>query len=128
MTTTFTIDGAAILSIASLYDELNRVFMADEDWRLGESLDGLNDLLHGGFGAMAGDGAVRVVWTDHEASRRGLGREATAEYYREKLRYPERFDAVRFRRLLEALPGGPTYFDTVLEVFADHPRIELVLA
>lgn len=24
--------------------------------------------------------------------------------------------------------GGPTYFDTVLEVFADHPRIELVLA
>ncbi|GAA3913790.1 barstar family protein [Microbacterium invictum] len=128
--TTFTIEGAAVHDIASLYNELDRVFMADEDWQLGPSLDALNDLLHGGFGALHGHDAVRIVWRDHAASRRALGRETTAEYYREKLRHPETFSAERFEPLLDAVEAGTgsTYFDIVLEVFADHPEIELVLA
>lgn len=128
--TTFTIEGAAVHDIASLYDELNRVFMADEDWQLGPSLDALNDLLHGGFGTMHGHEGVTIVWRDHAASRRALGREATAGYYRKKLRHPETFSAERFGPLLDAVEAGagPTYFDIVLEVFADHPDIELVLA
>jgi len=127
---TFDIDGAAVHDIASFYDEINRVFMTGEDWRLGPSLDALNDLLHGGIGTLRGHDEVRIVWHDHEAGRRALGREATIDYYREKLRHPEIFSADRFRPLLDELEAGDgaTYFDIVLEVFADHPEIELVLA
>ncbi|MDN3496669.1 barstar family protein [Planococcus sp. APC 4015] len=125
--TTFTIDGSAIRGIPSFYDELNRVFMTGEDWRLGESLDALDDMLYGGYGALAGADGIRIVWTDHDASRRALGREATAEYYREKLRHPEIYDATHFRRRLAGLPTGPTYFEIILDIFAGHPEIELVL-
>jgi RNAse (barnase) inhibitor barstar len=127
--TTFTIDGGAIRDIPSLYDELNRVFMEGEDWRLGESLDALNDLLYGGFGALLDADDVVVRWTDSAASRAALGHDTTIAYYRGKLAHPETVDADRFGRLLaEAEAGrGQTYFDIVLEVFADHPEIALEL-
>jgi RNAse (barnase) inhibitor barstar len=128
--TTFTIDGGVVRGIPSLYDELNRVFMAGEDWRLGPSLDALDDLLYGGYGALATAAApVRVVWTDAAASRRALGVEATADYYRGKIAHPEVFDAARFTRLLAELEAGtgPTYFDMVVDVFAGHPEIALLL-
>lgn len=88
---TFTIRGAVVRSIPSFYDELNRLFMAGEDWTLGPSLDALNDLLYGGVGALQGDDEIRVVWSDHALSREALGRETTAAYYREKLQHPETF-------------------------------------
>ena len=128
--TTFTIDGAAVRDIGSFYDEINRVFMADEDWRLGQSLDALDDLLYGGLGALRHAEHVRIVWRDHRMSRDALGRDATAEYYREKLRHPGVFDTARFEtKLAELLAGtGRTYFELVLEVFAGHRDIELVFA
>ncbi|WP_189654972.1 hypothetical protein [Paracoccus mutanolyticus] len=41
---------------------MNRVFMAAEDWQLGDSLDALNDMLYGGYGALHGAGSVRLRW------------------------------------------------------------------
>ena len=127
--TIFTINGAAVRDIASLYDELNRVFMAEEDWQLGPSLDALNDLLYGGFGALHGVSEAHIIWTDHTISRRMLGLDTTREYYRGKLSQPQIYSAPHFRGLLEELENGTgrTYFDIVLEVFADHPEIELIL-
>lgn len=128
--TTFTIEGSAVHDIASFYAELNRLFMAEEDWRLGASLDALDDLLYGGIGALARADDVRIVWRDHTSSRAALGLSATAEYYREKLRHPETFNTEHFRGRLADLDAGtgPTYFDIVLDVFADHRDIELILA
>lgn len=127
--TTFTIEGAAIRDIASLYTELDRVFMGDEDWRLGPSLDALDDLLYGGFGALVGADDVHVIWRDHDASRRALGRDATMAYYREKLTRPAVFDHSHFTRKLDEVEAGAgqTYFEIVLEIFAAHPDIALEL-
>lgn len=129
MSTEFRIDGTAVVDIASLYDELNRVFMVGESWTLGPSLDGLDDMLYGGYGALHGLDGVRVVWEDHAASRRALGRDETIAYHRSKLDRPGMFDAERARSAIAALEAGAgsTYFDTVLEIFESHPRIELVL-
>ncbi|PVW06354.1 ribonuclease inhibitor [Microbacterium sp. Gd 4-13] len=126
---TFTIRGAVARSIPSFYDELNRLFMTGEDWKLGPSLDALDDLLYGGYGALQGDDAVRVVWSDHAVSREALGRETTAAYYREKLRHPETYSREHFSELLAQLETGTgqTYFDIILEIFAHHPGIDLVL-
>lgn len=130
MPKTLTIEGAAIHDIASFYAEVNRVFMAGEDWTLGQSLDALDDLLHGGYGAISGREPVRLVWKDMAASRAALGHDATAAYLREKLRRPDVYNAALARQQLDALDrgDGTTYFEIVVGIVADHPNITLVAA
>jgi RNAse (barnase) inhibitor barstar len=130
MTKTLTLEGARIRDIASFYAEVNRVFMAGEDWTLGESLDALDDMLRGGYGAIKGREPVRLIWKDMAASRAALGVEATAAQLRAKLQRPDAFDVARIARQLDGLERGegPTYFDTILHILADHPNIELVAA
>jgi RNAse (barnase) inhibitor barstar len=128
MTRTFTLDGHRIHDIPSFYEEINRVFMTGVDWTLGPSLDALDDLLYGNYGALDGDEAVILVWTQFAASRQALGVEATRQYLLAKLAQPERFNTTRFQRELDALDAGTgqTYFDIVLEIIAAHPNITLV--
>lgn len=122
------ISGRAIVDIPSFYAEINRVFMADEDWALTESLDALNDLLHGGYGAIAGGGPVELRWSDMAASKAALGAATTRAFLREKLQRPDRFAVDGIRRQLAALERGEgkTYFEIILEIIADHPAIVLV--
>ena len=121
-----TIEGDAIDDIASFYDEINRVFMSQEDWKLGPNLDALNDMLHGGYGAIGGE-PITIVWRNMDRSRAVLGLDATRDFYRKKLMRPDIFDADRIKRDLNALEdgSGPTYFEIILEIIADHPNIEL---
>jgi RNAse (barnase) inhibitor barstar len=126
---TLTLNGAHIHDIPSFYAEVNAVFMANESWRLGESLDAFNDLLYGGFGALAGSEPVTLVWRDAKRSRAALGFEVTRRYYQDKLAQPERFNVAYFQRQLAALENGSgqTYFDILLDIIADHPNITLVM-
>ena len=126
---TLTIVGSAILDIATFYDEINRVFMADEDWSLGQSLDALDDLFYGGYGAIAGHAPVTLVWQDIEASRAALGIETTKAFLRAKLTN-KAFNASLVTAQLDALEQGcgKTYFDIVLTIIGDHPNLELVRA
>lgn len=128
MTRSLTLDGTRIHDIPSFYDEINRVFMTGVDWTLGSSLDALNDMLYGGYGALDGDAPVTLLWTGFEASREALGVETTRHYLLEKLAHPERFNRAHFQQLLEALESGTgqTYFDIVLEIIGSHPKITLV--
>ena len=127
MAKTLIIEGQNIDGIASFYDEINRVFMANEDWKLGPSLDALNDLLYGGFGAIDGAEPVTLVWNNIALSRTMLGRDATREHYRAKLDRPDLYDRARIERDIAALEAGtgPTYFEIICEIIADHPNIEL---
>lgn len=127
MTVHLRIDGTKVTSITGLYSEINRVFMAGESWQLGESLDALNDLLYGGFGAVPHDEDAQITWTDRHVAESGLGVEATRSYYLDKLARPETFNTEWVRSRLADLDGGvgPTYFDMILEVFADHPRFTI---
>jgi len=128
MTTTLTIAGGDIHDIPSFYAEINRVFMAEEDWKLGESLDALDDMLRGGYGAIQGRAPVRLVWQDIARARAGLGLETTRAYLQAKLERPELYDVERIGRQLAALESGAgqTYFEIILEVIAGHPTIDLV--
>lgn len=124
------IDGSRVRGIPSLYAELNRVFMADETWTLGESLDALDDLLYGGFGVLQGAEPVQVLWRDADTARAALGVETTRNYLRDKLARPDVYAAAPARRALTELEAGrgETYFDLVVKVFRGHANIELVLA
>ncbi|MDR7069804.1 RNAse (barnase) inhibitor barstar [Pseudoxanthomonas japonensis] len=125
---TLTLDGRRIHDIPSFYDEINRVFMAGVDWTLGPSLDALDDLLYGGYGALGGDAPVTLVWTHFAASRDALGVETTRQYLLAKLAHPERINTAHFQHALDALGAGngQTYCDIVLEIIAAHPNITLV--
>jgi hypothetical protein len=127
---TLTILGSNIRDIPSFYAEINGVFMAEEDWALGHSLDGFDDMLHGGYGAIAGQERVTLVWRGFEGSRSALGVETTRAFLHEKLQRPDLFDTAGiFRQLAELEQGtGQTYFDIILGIIADHRNIELVIA
>ena len=122
--------GRNIRDIPTFYAEINRVFMAEEDWRLADSLDALNDLLYGGYGAIEGREPVRIVWHDIAASRSALGVEATRAFLAEKLQRPDLFNVHVFGRQLEALDRGTgqTYFEIVREIIGDPHNIALVAA
>ncbi|WP_024892075.1 barstar family protein [Luteimonas huabeiensis] len=127
MSQTLVLDGRRIHDIASFYAEVERVLMAGVDWPLGHSLDALDDLLYGGYGALQGTAPVTLVWADFERNRQALGVEATRRMLEDKLARPG-YDVARIRRELDALEAGtgPTFFDIVLEILASHPNIALV--
>ncbi|MGF7146438.1 hypothetical protein FHS96_000047 [Sphingomonas zeicaulis] len=124
------IEGAAVVDIPSFYAEINRVFMAGETWVLGESLDALSDLLHGGYGALAGATAARIRWRDMAASRAALGPAETRRFLVERSALRRMFNGAPIADQIEALDAGrgTTYFDIVMAVFAEHPRITIIPA
>ncbi|WP_303638388.1 barstar family protein [Stenotrophomonas tuberculopleuritidis] len=124
------IEGAAINDIASLYAEINRVFMAGEDWQLAPSLDALDDLLYGGYGALAGQAQATLIWRDIAHSRTALGMETTRQWLQAKLDTPGSFNTQAIARQLQALQQGEgtTYFEIVMEIFSGHRQITLVPA
>lgn len=120
------IAGDRIRDIPTLYVELDRALMRGVDWRLGESLDALNDVLYGGFGTIEGDEPVTLVWHDFAASAAALGVETTREWLRRRLG-DERYAQDRLVADLAALDAGTgmTYLDRVVEVIESHPNIAL---
>ncbi len=127
MTITYRLEGGRVQSIDDLYAEFNRLFMSGADWDLGPSLDGLNDVLYGV--AAQEDSPVRVIWADHAHTSEALGTEATRAWLESKLAQPDRFSMPLLRQQLDDLRHGTgkTYFEIVLEIFAEHSGIELDL-
>lgn len=127
---TLDIFGGNNSDIPTFYAEINRVFMAGEDWRLADSLDALSDLLYGGYGAIKGREQVRVVWHDITASKLALGVQATRTYLAGKLQRPDGFNVSAIIIQLDALDRGTgqSYFDTIRDIIGDHPNIVLITA
>jgi RNAse (barnase) inhibitor barstar len=122
------ITGKNIVDITSFYQEVNRVFMYGENWKIGESLDALNDLLYGGFGITNSDGSLEIIWSDIELSKAALGYEATRLYYLDKLKPESPYSKPHFKKKLDELDSGAgkTYFDIIMEILSEHPNIKLI--
>lgn len=123
-----TIDGTRIFDKKSLYEEINRQFMKNESWQLGESLDAFDDLLYGGFGEIKEQEEVRLIWENFEENKKLFGFDFTLNFYNEKLKDPERFDSKGIESKIDKLKKGEgqTYFDIILEIISEHPNIELI--
>ena len=122
------IEGNSINDIASFYEEINRVFMAEESWLIGHSLDAFNDLLFGGYGALQGTQSVDLVWHHIDHSRQALGDQTTRVYYLDKLRPGSPYNKELVEEKLAALESGrgETYFDLIMTIIGDHPTIKVV--
>lgn len=122
------IQGKVINDIASFYEEINRVFMVGESWRIGQSLDAFNDLLYGGYGALQDVQSVELIWHHMDHSRKALGYQTTRVYYLDKLRTGSPYNKKLFEEKLGALErgAGETYFDSIMSILADHPRVRVL--
>lgn len=102
--------------------------MPEEDWKLGESLDALSDMLYGGYGEIEGNQEVHLIWKDFEKNRTDLGGELTRNYYRSKLKYPSAFNARFIKQKLAELEKGTgrTYFEIIQEIIREHKNIKLI--
>jgi len=121
------IEGACIADIPSFYAEINRVYMADENWQIG-SLDGFDDLLYGGFGKVQNAKKHTIIWKDIDHSRAALGVTTTLAYYQEKLAANSPFNQTYFQQKLSDLQAGKgqTYFDIVAEIIQSHPKVDWI--
>ena len=128
MTKKICINGNNISDKKSLYQEINRVFMANEDWKIGESLDALNDLFYGGFGLIDGGEPIELTWTNFEQNKDLFGYDFTMEFYQEKLKQPKVFSTKIIQQNISALENGTglTYFEMILEIIAEHKNITLI--
>jgi len=125
---TLIINGAKIIDIPTFFEEVNDVFMADEDWSLAQSLDAFEDMLYGAYGKINGDEKIDLIWKDIETSKRALGVETTKSFYENKLLHPEVFDTVLIRKSIENLVNGTgqTYFEIIMEIIEGHSNITLI--
>lgn len=122
------IEGKNITNIETFYDEVNRVFMLNENWKIAQSLDAFNDLLYGGFGEINGKENIRLIWKNIEENQKSLGVQTTLEFYQNKLKSPEIFNQNFVINKINELENGLglTFFEIVLEIIADHPNIILI--
>lgn len=123
------IEGEKITSISTFYEEINRVFMQNETWKIGKSLDAFNDLMYGGFGEMKGNETINLIWNNFEENKMALGFKATKNFYEEKLKSPEIFNIKFIKEKIDELESGngSTYFEIILEIIAEHSNIHLII-
>lgn len=123
------IDGENFNDIDSFYEEINRLVMEEEDWKLGSSLDAFNDLLYGGIGNLKNYDQLDIIWKNSDKSRLELGLEPTINFYRNKLSHPEIFNVEFAQKKLNELESGNglTYFEILLEIISEHKNIRLIL-
>lgn len=66
------IDGASFSTLEEFYIIIEQNFTDDLDWSIGRNLDGLNDIMRGGFGVHDYNEPITIIWKDHELSKSSL--------------------------------------------------------
>lgn len=122
------IEGTNINNIETFYEEVNRVFMSQENWKIAQSLDAFNDLLYGSFGEIKGKEKIQLIWKDIEQNQKSLGFQTTLEFYQNKLKSPEIFNRKFVLSKIDELHHGVglTFFEIVLEIISDHDNITVI--
>ena len=122
------IEGKNINNIETFYEEVNRVFMLHENWKIAQSLDAFNDMLYGSFGEIKGKEKIQLIWKDIKQNQKSLGFQTTLEFYQNKLKSPEIFNHKFVLSKINELHNdvGFTFFEIVLEIIANHDNIMLI--
>ncbi len=122
------IEGKNINNIETFYEEVNRVFMSQENWKIAQSLDAFSDMLYGSFGEIKEKEKIQLIWKDIEQNQKSLGFQTTLEFYQNKLKSPEIFNHKFVLSKINELHNdvGFTFFEIVLEIIANHDNIMLI--
>lgn len=121
------INGENFSDLAGCYQEMNSLFIHGTGWKMGHSLDALNDILYGGFGVFEPGEPVVVIWQNFSKSKDDLGVAETRRYYEMKINQGYPYNIQLFKNKLKELDQGigKTHCDIIIEIFANHKNIEL---
>lgn len=123
---TLVLDGNRFGDVAGFYEEVERVFTKNLDWKPAHNLDAFNDLLYGGFGVYESREQIILRWKNSAKSAADLGFETTRKYYeyRFALGFP---NPAHWQKLLQELLAGKgqTLFELIGAIVKDHPNIAL---
>ncbi|WP_221391541.1 hypothetical protein [Dyadobacter sp. NIV53] len=124
---TITINADHFSNLPGFYEEMDRLFMKGVDWKMGQSLDALNDILYGGFGVYEPGEPVLVVWQNFSKSQKDLGIKETKRNYQKKIDQGHPYNVKHFQEKLAEIENGSgqTLCDIIIEIFQDHKNIEL---
>lgn len=114
------INGGHFSDLEGFYNEVSRIFMKDEDWKVG-TLDGFDDILYGVYSD--------ITWKDSQKSREDLGFDLTKEFYENKIRIGNPFNIELIQQKLDDLieEKGETLFEILVEIIESHQNIKLIL-
>ncbi|MCS3532270.1 ribonuclease inhibitor [Chryseobacterium sp. JUb7] len=114
------INGSHFSNLEGFYEEVSRLFMKDEDWKVG-TLDGFDDILYGID--------TDISWKDSQKSKNDLGFDLTKEFYENKIRQGKPFNVQLIQQKLnELIDGtGQTLFEILIEIIESHKNITLIL-
>lgn len=120
----FTLKGNNFNDLDGFYIEIYRLMKLYDDWKPAHNLDALNDMLYSGFR----ENAV-LIWENSAKSKMDLGAKATIKFYQNKINHGQPFNVEWSKgKLTEIESGkGQTLFDILVEIFTEHPKIELIL-
>lgn len=114
------INGSHFSNLEGFYEEISRLFLKDEEWKVG-TLDGFDDILYGFKGG--------IIWKNSQKSKENLGVNLTKEFYENKIRQGKPFDTKLIQQKLDELVdgNGQTLFEILVEIIGSHKNITLVL-
>ncbi|MPS72381.1 MAG: ribonuclease inhibitor [Chryseobacterium sp.] len=114
------IHGGHFSDLEGFYKEVSRLFMKDEDWKVG-TLDGFDDILY----SVDSD----ITWKDSQKSREDLGFDLTKEFYENKIRIGKPFNVKLIQQKLDDMisGNGQTVFEILIEIIESHKNIRLIL-
>jgi RNAse (barnase) inhibitor barstar len=115
------IDGDSFNDLKSFFDEVDKKFTKDLDWKTGHNLNAFNDLLRGGFGIHEYGEPISVKWINFEKSAIDFGYSATQEYFEKMLKtcHPLSRPYVQERLEKAKLKTGETLMDIIVEIILD---------
>ena len=102
--------------------------MKETDWKIG-TLDGLDDILYGGFGVFESGEEIEIIWKESQKSKEDLGLELTRNFYENKIRQRKPFNIELIQQKLDDLLSGKgqTLFEILVEIIESHKNITLIL-
>lgn len=114
------INGSHFSNLEGFYEEVSRLFLKDEDWKVG-TLDGFDDVLYG-F-------QDEIIWENAQKSKEDLGFDATKEFYENKIRQGKPFNIELIQQKLNELVegNGQTLFEILIEIIESRKNIKLIL-
>ena len=121
------INGNTFSNLNGFYDEIERRFTKDLDWKIGRNLDAFNDVLRGGFGVHDYGEPIVIRWIGSAKSQSEFGYPATIKLLNSVLEncHPSNRESVKEEIEMAKNAKGETLFQTILSIIDDHDHIEL---
>ena len=121
------IDGNKFSNMIEFYDEIEKKFTKDLNWKIGRNLNAFNDVLRGGFGIHVYKEKIEVIWSNSEISKSQLGIEETVKYLEQVLEsyHPSNSKDAKEELKLARIGKGEILFELIVRIIKEHEHIKL---